>query len=143
VGSFRDLRPALVLDIRDAQDMNRAQLPLPLVSLELRPQQRRAEYAEELLRQRLVDPGRITPEIRVELATALSGRGESALNVLAEPSGHEMERLAVVQVLDGLYFRQGPVAPRFGEQRYIVAAALVTIGATEIDHPRGAVFRKD
>lgn len=111
-----------------------AELPVPVTGVprEARPQERGREELVELAREALVPLGEVAPEVHAEVeALGLHGR-EALLDEVVERVGAHADDLAALEVFDGGHRRDGAMTAGLGEERDVVADALVAVGAAEV-----------
>ncbi len=117
-----------------------ADAPLIAMTLETRPQQRRLQQVEELPAQGVVAAGDVAPKIDAQLEDVGLDRRQRALHQFVQPLGDEPHQVLRLQVLDRRHARQRLVPARLGQQRDVVAEALVAVGLAQVEDLDAAVF---
>jgi hypothetical protein len=127
----------LLGDLVHRQRAHAAQAPL-LAAAELGAQERHREHAEQRARERLVLGRHVLAEIDGQHEIVRLQPAEALLDQFLDVRRDEAHEARRIQVLDGAHVRHDAMAARLGQQRDVVAARLVAIGARQVEHPHAA-----
>ena len=109
-----------------------SQLPL-LVANELGPQQRHGQKVKQVRGKTIVALGQVATEIDAQSEPVRLNGGQTLLDQFLQFLRDQPNHGLVLQVLDRRDAGQGLVAPRFGQQGYVIAECLVAVRTAEVE----------